>query len=74
MKTILRIKAVVEVTGLSKSTIYQFVADGRFPKPVQLGPRAVGWLNSDVQQWIDRLAKKTQLEKRKASYLCTQLV
>ena len=48
----LRRKQVEARTGLSRSTIYQYVKDGVFPKPVPLGPRAVGWLESDVSVWI----------------------
>ena len=48
----LRRKQVETRTGLSRSTIYQYVKDGVFPKSVQLGPRAVGWLESDVSGWI----------------------
>jgi len=49
---ILRRKQVQMRTGLSRSTIYQYIKDGVFPKPVPLGPRAVGWLESDVSEWI----------------------
>jgi prophage regulatory protein len=49
---ILRRKQVELRTGLSRSTIYQYIKDGVFPKPVPLGPRAVGWLESDVSEWI----------------------
>ena len=49
----LRRKQVETRTGLSRSSIYQYMKDGMFPKPVPLGPRAVGWLESDVSQWID---------------------
>jgi len=42
----LRRKQVETRTGLSRSTIYQTIKDGVFPKPVPLGPRAVGWLES----------------------------
>lgn len=49
---ILRRKQVQMRTGLSRSTIYQYIKDGVFPKPVPLGPRAVGWLESDVSDWI----------------------
>ena len=42
----LRRKQVETRTGLSRSTIYQYIKDGVFPKPVPLGPRAVGWLES----------------------------
>ena len=48
----LRRKQVESRTGLSRSTIYQYVKDGVFPKHVPLGPRAVGWLESDVSGWI----------------------
>jgi prophage regulatory protein len=50
--TILRLKHVKARTGLARSTIYQYVKDGAFPKPVQLGPRAVGWIESEVSGWI----------------------
>jgi len=38
-------------TGLKRSTIYQRIKDGTFPKPVRIGPRAVAWLETDVSQW-----------------------
>jgi prophage regulatory protein len=38
-------------TGLKRSTIYQRIRDGTFPKPVRIGPRAVAWLETDVSQW-----------------------
>lgn len=49
---ILRRKQVETRTGLSRSTIYQYIKDGVFPKPVPFGPRAVGRLESDVSDWI----------------------
>jgi prophage regulatory protein len=49
---ILRLPQVEQRTGLSRSTLYQYMKDGYFPKPVPLGPRAVGWLESDVGDWI----------------------
>lgn len=52
--TILRLPAVLHATGLSRSTIYQRVADGAFPRPVSLGGRSVGWLESEVEQWVER--------------------
>jgi prophage regulatory protein len=50
--TILRRRHVKQRTGLSRSTLYQYMKDGVFPKPVQLGLRAVGWLESDISKWI----------------------
>lgn len=52
--TILRLPAVKASTGLSRSTIYLRVAEGTFPKPVSLGGRAVGWLEAEIQQWLQR--------------------
>jgi len=49
---ILRRPQVERRTGLSRSTLYQYIQDGHFPKPLQLGPRAVGWLESEVSEWI----------------------
>lgn len=49
---IIRLKDVIERTGLARSTIYQHVANGTFPTPVPLGDRAVGWVEREVQDWI----------------------
>lgn len=54
MHTILRLPEVKRSTGLSRSTIYLRIAEGRFPKPVSLGGRAVGWLEAEVQDWLQR--------------------
>ena len=50
--TILRRRAVEARTGLSRSSIYEAIAVGTFPKPIRLGPRAVGWLSSEVDDWL----------------------
>ena len=51
--TILRLAQVKARTGLSRSTIYARIAQGSFPKPIQLGgARAVGWVEADVDNWI----------------------
>ena len=56
-QTILRLPQVKEITGLSRSAIYQRIADGTFPKQINLGGRAIGFLSADVQAWItERLA------------------
>jgi len=51
---ILRLPAVKARTGLSRSTIYLRVSEDSFPKPVSLGGRAVGWVESEVQQWLEQ--------------------
>ena len=51
---ILRLPNVLDRTGLSRSTVYQRVTEGRFPRPVSLGARAVGWIETEVEEWIAR--------------------
>jgi prophage regulatory protein len=46
------LKAVVAKTGLSRSTLYAYVAIGLFPKQRRLGVRRVAWLASDVRAWM----------------------
>ncbi len=48
----LRLPEVQTRTGLSRSTIYVRLDQGRFPRPVSLGPRAVGWIEAEVEAWI----------------------
>ena len=52
--TILRLPTVKTRTGLSRSTIYLRVSEGTFPRPVSLGGRAVGWLEAEIQEWLQR--------------------
>jgi prophage regulatory protein len=52
-RTILRRPSVQSRTGLSRSSIYLNISKGTFPKPIHLGARAVGWLESDIDNWID---------------------
>lgn len=52
MPVIVRINSVVQMTGLSKSSIYSFERSGTFPKRIKLGVRAVGWDADDVAAWV----------------------
>jgi len=52
--TILRLPTVKARTGLSRSTIYLRISEGRFPKPVSLGGRAVGWVESEITEWLNQ--------------------
>ena len=51
---ILRLPAVRARTGLARSTIYLAISEGRFPRPISLGERAVGWLESEINEWLNR--------------------
>ena len=48
---ILRMDEVCKLAGLAKATIYKNVNEGRFPPPIRLGARSVGWRLSDILAW-----------------------
>jgi prophage regulatory protein len=62
---IIRLKDVLAITGLSRSTIYDKQDpkstrfDPLFPKKVKLGARAVGWLKGEVEAWIDSMINES---------------
>jgi prophage regulatory protein len=49
----LRLPSVIELTGLSRSSIYLRMKNNAFPQSISLGERAIAWLESDIEQWID---------------------
>lgn len=49
---ILRIKAVLERTGLSRSTLYRKIQDGSFPRQIAISARCAGWQESAVNRWV----------------------
>ncbi len=59
MERILRRPAVEAQTGLPRSTIYDKMRAGKFPRPVPLGEKSVGWLESDISKWLaQRIAER----------------
>jgi len=54
---ILRLKEVQLLTALSRSTIYEYMKLGKFPKAVKLGTHSVGWVESEIQEWITYLVE-----------------
>ncbi len=60
----LRIQDVMSLTGLGRSTIYKFMADDTdFPKSVPLGGRAVAWVESEIEEWMEsRLSMRDNQE------------
>ena len=49
---ILRLPTVMGRTGLTRSMVYALIKDSQFPHSINLGPRAVGWLESEINAWI----------------------
>ena len=52
-RTIWRLPEVTARTGLSRSTIYVLIRQGKFPSQIRLGPRAVGWIETEIVDWIE---------------------
>lgn len=50
---ILRKDQVCQLTGLGKTSIYEMARAGQFPRPIELGARARGWLRAEIEQWIE---------------------
>ncbi len=64
---IIRLKEVIDSTGLARSTIYKYIDEGFFPKPVSLGGRSVGWVESEVHDWIlERIEERDLAESATA--------
>ena len=58
-KKFIRLHVVIQLTGYRRSAIYEKMAAGTFPKPVKLGPRAIAWLSSEVESWMEeRIAER----------------
>ncbi|ASK21097.1 helix-turn-helix transcriptional regulator [Halomonas sp. N3-2A] len=55
---LIRIKDVMERTGLARSTIYKYISLGQFPQPIKLGTRAVAWVESEIEAWINDSIKR----------------
>ena len=60
--SIIRKPRVREKTGYSNSTIHRLEAAGRFPKRIKLGPRACGYLESEVDEWIKQRIQASRKE------------
>ena len=66
MATILRLPDVQKKIGLSRSAIYQYIAEGSFPTSIALGSRAVGWIEAEIDDWIAGRIKLARPAKTKS--------
>jgi len=62
---ILRLPDVKERTGLSRSAIYDYIAKGAFPGSISLGPRAVGWIESEIEKWLQDRIQESRGDSRR---------
>ena len=49
---ILRMKQVVDRTGICRALVYRYIRLGKFPASIRLGERAVGWREADIEAWL----------------------
>lgn len=59
---LLRRTEVEQIVGLSRSTLYTMIQEGRFPTPVRVGARAVAWPLIEIEEWIGNLQRTTPTE------------
>jgi prophage regulatory protein len=56
---LIRLEQVKARTGLSRSTLYTYIRDGRFPSPVSISDRCVAWVEGEIDAWIaERIASR----------------
>ena len=53
LPNLLRLPAVLQATGLARSTIYRMIAEGTFPAPIKGAKRAVAWHPDPLRQWLN---------------------
>jgi predicted DNA-binding transcriptional regulator AlpA len=51
---VLRIEHVMALTGLARSTVYKYIAEKDFPRPIPLAGSSVGWIDAEVEQWLTK--------------------
>lgn len=56
-ESMLRRRSVERMTGLSKSTLYRLIKQGRFPAPLRMTRKAVRWRREEVNEWLSRLPR-----------------
>jgi prophage regulatory protein len=55
---LLRLPEVISRVGLKRSSIYQRMSEGRFPKARSLGPRCAVWVETEIDAWIASVAAR----------------
>lgn len=58
--TIIRRDQVIARTGLSFSSIYRRVRAGQFPTPIHLGGNSVGWIETEVDAWVEERIQQSR--------------
>lgn len=67
MAQLLRLSQVLDRVGLRTTRLYQLIGDGTFPAPIKLGARAIAFVESEVDAWIEAQARRPRAEIRTKS-------
>ena len=59
---LIRLPAVIERTGFSRSWIYELINQKQFPQPIKIGSRAVAFIEGEIDEWIEMLISKSRNE------------
>ena len=62
---LLRMDKVLEMTGVSRATVYRLMEKGEFPSSVSIGPRAMGWTEESITKWFEEKIKSTNKKQVK---------
>lgn len=65
--SVIRLPGVVAKTGLSRSSIYAAMGRNEFPASITLGARAVGWLEADIDAWVESKIRAAQSKERRTA-------
>lgn len=57
---LMRLPAVIERTGFSRSWIYELINQEQFPKPVKIGTRAIAFIESEIEEFLQELISKSR--------------
>lgn len=66
-ETILRFPQVTARVGLPRSSIYEKMEKNEFPKPIKLGPKAIGWVSSEIEAWIKKQIRERDKSRKRTT-------
>lgn len=63
---LLRLEEVKHQTGLSRTTIYRWMDENKFPEAVPMGERSIGWVETEIEEWIEKKIEERDAAKQKS--------
>ena len=72
MNQMYRLPAVKQLLGLSRTRIFELIAEEKFPPPIKIGDRAIAWLEDDLKRWQEaRASERGQKGRRRSARACS---